>query len=247
MNNIHLKSTLALALLAGLAIAPAQAVELSFAGEVSVKLEPLNGHDGGAGAIDAGVASLGNQWQINNGALVPPVNSGFGVADAVVSAPPLNQSNAGTGVGGFANSFQLTVTKVPSGAGVNGIIQTVAALAGPLENFTVEPETNPTTLATFTPAHPASHDLPHAIAHLLNGVIFAALPTTPGPASTGGFYSRLHQAGVLTEGSIGVVASFLDWQPPGRTGIIAAPEPGTIALLGLGLLGILTVSRRRRS
>jgi hypothetical protein len=229
MKQLNLKSALALALIsAGLVSLPAHAVQVSFAGASSV----------GSIASYSGVDGLGDRWETTSGVLAR--NSSFTMADSLATPQPFNSANISNGLGTFANSFQLTVNRSQSSAsgGFSGI--TLGAVGSGLTNeFTVMPNVDDeTTWVTWNVKYSLLAE---------NGLFQQILFTAPDGMSLAkgtNFNVNVNFAGIITNDS-GWAASFDDRAqlPP----VTDVPEPGSMALLGIGLLGMLGIKRRKNT
>lgn len=179
-----------------------------------------------------GTDVLGNTWITSNGPAV--INSSFTMANSVEASQPFNRSNYKNGLGNFANSFQLTVNKSQLDAGFRGLLQTPAA-SGFGNEFLVKTSADP---ASWTPWI-MSYNLKDAASGLFQQVLFTA-PTGTQLSQDQDFAVNINFAGVLTTDS-GWAASWND-----RV-VNDVPEPDTLALMGLGVVGLLAAARRKKA
>lgn len=226
MKKTYLKSTLALAVISlGLVSLPAHALQISFAGSSNIgDLNSVTGTDG-----------IGDTWQTKNGP--SGLDASFTMADSAATAQPFNSLNFTNGLGSFANSFQLTVNRSQNGLGFSGLnLDPVAS--GLANEFTVMTVlADPTTWVTWT----AEYEL-LAANGLFQQIRFTA-PVGTSLAQGTNFNVNVNFNGIMTNDS-GWAASFDDRAqivPPDNN----VPEPGSMALIGLGLLGLLKASRRK--
>jgi PEP-CTERM motif len=219
MKNLHGKLSLAItAIGAALFVLPAQAVQVSFSGS----------NESTTGQV-TGVDILGDTWSTKNGPAV--INSSFTMADDIESPQPFNSLNFSNGLGSFANSFQLTINKSQQGSGFKGILLTPVA-SGLINEFVVKPTADPTTWYSWI----ITYNLLDA-----NGLYQQILFTAPvGTQLSQGesFNMDVNFSGIITTDS-GWAASWDDRLVPNNV-----PEPGSLALLGLGLAGIMTLKRK---
>lgn len=219
------KTTLALAAVgAGLTALPAHAVEIAFSGGSNTNnLAPVVGTDG-----------IGDTWQTHNGASL--VNSSFSMADLNATPQPFNPTHFSNGFGDFSNSFQLTLNNSQFGQGFRGInLGTVAS--GLTNSFIVKPDLlNPAGWVAWNIAY----NLLDSVSGLYQQVLFTA-PTGTRLEQGSNFSANVNFAGIMTNDS-SWAASFDD-----RAQLATVPEPGTIALLSLGLLGLGSVARLKRA
>ena len=217
LNKKSLALTAALAVLLAL---PAHAVQVSFSGSNSTTT-----------GVETGADPLGNTWITSNGPAA--INSSFTMADIVETPQPFNTANFSNGLGSFANSFQLTVNKSQQGSGFKGILLTPVA-SGLINGFVVKPSADSASWYSWI----TTYSLMDANG-LFQRVLFTAPAGTQLSQGTD-FNLDVNFSGIITTDS-GWAASWDDRLAP-----TAVPEPGTLALLGLGMAGIL-VSRRRNS
>lgn len=225
MKKLYLKSALALAALGvGLAGLPAHATQVSFSGG------SLAGNVDTTGGV---VAGLGDTWETHNGPSM--LFSNFGMADQNEVPGPFNQLGFVNGNGDWATSFQLTMNNSQSGFGFRGITLGPRP-SGEINNFTVKSNlADPSTWVTWV----ASYNLMDSVSGLYQQVLFTAPVGTR--LDQGESYSmNVNFAGIMTNDS-GWAASFDD-----RVNQRNLPEPGSMALVGLGLVGMLAAYRRKQ-
>lgn len=225
MKKHSWKTPLALAAIsAGLTALPAHAVEVAFSGGSNIgNLAAVVGTDG-----------IGDTWQTHNGALL--LNSSFTMADLNAAPQPFNPTHFSNGFGDFANSFQLTLNNSQLGQGFRGISLATSS-SGMTNNFIVRPELlNPASWVAWDIAY----NLLDSVSGLYQQVLFTA-PTGTRLAQGTNFSANVNFAGIMTADS-SWAASFDD-----RGQLATVPEPGTIALLSLGLIGLGGLARFKRS
>lgn len=223
MNKTYMKTTVALALLsAGLVAMPAQAVQVNFSGGTTIDdpLVPVLGNDG-----------IGNTWEMRNGQAL--LNSLFGMADHTGASQGFNSSGNSSGLGTYANSFQLSINTSQTG-GFSGILTPGLPASGFENHFTVKPTSDPATWVHWNTTFNNVNT---------NGLFQQVLFTAPlGTQLDMGqnFSVNINFAGIMSNTS-GWSASWDDRPIPS-----AIPEPETYAMMlaGLGLLGF--VARRRK-
>lgn len=231
MKKIYLKITLALAVLSqGVAAVPAQAVEIAFSGGSNTTSNPntVIGTDG-----------IGDPWQTQNGSL--PVNSNFAMADFNTTPQTFNPSNFSNDLGTYATSFQLKVNNSPFGVGFEGIgLGPVSS--GLVNHFTVKPDVlDPSSWITWD----TTYNLLDSVSGFYQQVLFTAPVGTQLTQGTN-FNVDVNFAGAMTNDS-GWVALFDDRAPLSLLPSAVVSEPGSIYLLGLGLLGLVAGYRRKHS
>jgi len=221
MKTNLVKTTLALAFIsAGLLSLPAHALQISFSGSSNIdNLDSVSGDDG-----------IGDTWQTKNGP--SHLDASFTMADSLATPQPFNPVNFSNGMGNFANSFQLTVNRSQNSLGFAGL--NLGPVASGLSNaFTVMPDVgDPATWITWL----VSYDL-MAANGLYQQILFTAPIGTQLSQGTN-FNVNVNFDGIMTNDS-GWAASFDD------RAHLAVPEPGSMALFGLGLLGMRSFSRRK--
>lgn len=225
MKKFQLNGAIALTLLsAGLAAMPAHAVQIAFTG----------GSNTGNLATVTGTDGIGDTWQTHNGDLL--VNSNFAMADVNATPQTFNPDNFSNGLGSYATSFQLTLNNSQFGVGFKGILQTLPD-SGLNNNFTVMPD--PTDSSTWIVWNPV-YNLVDATSGLFQQVLFTAPVGTQLSQGTN-FSTNINFSGIMTNDS-GWAASFDD-----RVGQNRVPEPGSLPLMAVGILGLGAFLRRRRS
>lgn len=217
------KTTLALATItAGLSAVPAHAVQTTFASPARTTT-PIS---------LSGVNALGDAWESYNGPA--NINSNFGMADHLSAPETFNTLNVNNSLGTYATSFQLTMNKSQDEVGFKGLMLGPVA-SGLANSFVVKPDLlDQSTWITWT----ASYNLMDVVSGLYQQILFTA--PTGGKVNQGEYFNvNVNFAGLLTPDA-GWAASFDD-----RAMRSSVPEPGSLALLGLGLVGMLGVSRRK--
>ena len=217
------KKSLALAAaVAALLALPAHAVQVSFSNSNLTTT-----------GVETGTDPLGNTWITSNGPAA--INSSFTMADIVESPQPFNSLGVSNGLGSFANSFQITVNKSQQGSGFKGILLTPVA-SGLVNGFVVKPTADSARWYSWN----TTYNLMDAASGLFQQVLFTA-PVGTQLSQGENFNLDVNFSGIITTDS-GWAASWDDRVAP----LNVVPEPGSLALLGLGLAGIL-VSRRKYS
>ena len=229
MKNILGNHALALSLAAlatGLTALPAQAVQVAFSGSAQDSTAAYTGTD-----------ILGNTWITKTGPANE--NSSFTMANAAEDPQPFNRANFSNGLGNFANSFQLTVNRSQqAGAGFQGILLT-GAESGLVNDFVVKPSlTDQSTWYNWTTTLSLLDNN-----GLFQRILFTA-PTGTDLSQAESFNLNVNFSGVNTTDS-GFAASWDDRAVPLVD--LTVPEPGSMALVGLGLLGIMALARRRKA
>jgi len=204
---------------AALLALPAQAVQVSFSGSSGSGVDSVTGTD-----------VLGNTWATTNGP--EGNNSSFTMADRVETPQAFNVLNFNNGLGTFANSFQLTINKSQQGSGYKGILETPVS-STLINEFQVQDEDDSWYSWIMT------YNLFDTANQLYQQVLFTA-PTGKQLSQGQDFKMNVNFSGIITSDA-GLAASWDDRLVP--TDI---PEPGTAVLLGLGLVGLVAASRRKK-
>jgi hypothetical protein len=182
-----------------------------------------------------GTDGIGDSWEPKNGPLL--INSNFGMSDAVATPQPFNSLNFSNGLGDWATSFQMTLNNSQFGVGFKGIIQTPVA-SGQVNHMTVKPDL--TDSSTWV-AWDITYNLLDATTSLYQQILFTA-PTGTRLDQGVNFDLDVNFAGIMTNDS-GWAASWDDRFRAGND----VPEPGSMSLLGLGLLGLMAAYRRKQT
>lgn len=205
---------------------PAQAVQVSFSGSNQATNGTVTGSD-----------ILGNTWTTSNGP--QGVNSSFTMADRIQTPQAFNSDNYDNGQGTFANSFQLTVNKSQQGAGFKGITQEAVA-SGLANGFMVQDiDGNDSSWYSWM----VSYNLFDSANNLFQQILFTA-PTGKQLSQGQDFKMNVNFGGnITTDSSWG--ASWDDRLTP--VVVSPIPEPTTLALMGLGLVGLMGAARRKKA
>jgi hypothetical protein len=225
MKKAYSKTAIALMVIgAGLAAMPAQAVQTTFASPLST-LTPV--------AI-SGTNALGDLWESYNGPA--NINSNFGMSDHNATPQTFNHLNINNSNGTYATSFQLTMNKSQDAIGFKGLIQGPVS-SGLSTSFIVKPDlADASTWISWI----RTYNLMDSGSGLYQQVLFTA--PIGGKLNQGDYFNvDVNFAGLLTPDA-GWAASFDD-----RALQSNVPEPGSLALMGLGLVGLISVFRRKQS
>lgn len=200
---------------------PAQAVQVSFSGSGGTQASIVNGID-----------DLKNTWSITNGPA--GTNSRFTMADSAETPQAFNRADFSNGLGTFANSFQLTINRSQQGSGFMGILLTPAS-TGQSNEFQVQDDDKNWYSWVM------SYDLTAKNGYFQQ-ILFTA-PTGKQLSKGQDFKMNVNFAGIITTDT-GFAASWDDRAAPAVA--LEVPEPGSMALMGLGMLGLVGVSRRKK-
>lgn len=227
MKKVFIRRAAALAAMGmGLVSLPALAVQVTFASNDSTTVGPQTGAD-----------TLGNTWQTSNGSA--NTNSSFTMANAAEDPQAFNILNTSNGLGTFANSFQMTLNSSQNSVGFHGLyLGTVES--GLVNDFIVKPTTDPSTWISWT----TTYDLLDSTYGLYQRIRFTA-PTGTQLSQGESFNLNVNFAGIMTSDS-GWAASWDDRLavvPPDNS----VPEPGSMLLMGAGMMGLIGASRRRKA
>lgn len=226
MKKFIRKYSLAIAALSAALLAiPAQAVQVSFSGSSEFGVDAVTGTD-----------VLGNTWATTNG--TAGTNSSFTMADSVETPQAFNSANFSNGLGTFANSFQLTVNKSQQGSGFKGILLTEVASGLDNEFMVQESVDGVTSWYSWI----MTYNLLDAASNLYQQVLFTA-PTGKQLSQGQNFKMDVNFSGIITSDA-GLAASWDDRLAPTPNDI---PEPGSLALMGLGVAGLIGMKRRNKN
>lgn len=209
----------------GFVAMPALAVQVTFASNSATNAVPQTGAD-----------TLGNTWQTVNGP-AGDNNSSFTMANAAEDPQPFNSLNVSNGLGNFANAFQMTLNSSQNSLGFKGFsLDSVAS--GLVNDFVVKPSADSSTWVSWIPTYSLMDN------GLFQRILFTA-PVGTQLSQGQNFNLNVNFEGILTNDT-GWSASWND-----RLALIApdntVPEPGSLLLMGVGMMGLIGVARRKKA
>ena len=202
---------------------PAQAVQVSFSGSGGTDAGTVNGID-----------PLKNTWSITNGPV--GTNSSFTMADNRETPQAFNLADFSNGLGTFANSFKLTTNSSQQPDGFKGILLGDAA-SGFANEFLVQDVAGDDSSWYSWIVSYGAEDF-----GFFQRILFTA-PTGKQLSQGQDFKMNVNFAGIITSDA-GLAASWDDRAAP--VVVLDVPEPGSMALMSLGMLGLVGVSRRKK-
>lgn len=202
---------------------PAQAVQVSFSGSAGTD----------AGTV-TGVDPLGNTWATTNGP--SGAYSSFTMADAAETEQAFNPLNYSNGLGNFANSFKLTTNGSQQVEGFKGILLAEVP-SGLINEFRVQEFANDESSWYSWDVSYGAEDF-----GFFQRILFTA-PTGKQLSQKQNFKMNINFSGPISS-TAGLSASWDDRAAPEVINDI--PEPTSMALMGLGLVGLVGASRRKK-